>query len=767
MIRNEGMSMAAGKSGGTLQNGIRIEENRGGPTMGYSEASGVSLIYAEGLAFKDLNKNGKLDPYEDWRLPPEERAKDLASRMTIEQIAGLMLYSAHQAVPASKGWFPATYGGKPYADSGAEPHALTDQQIGFLTKDHLRHVLITAVENTETAVFWNNNMQALTEGLGLGIPVNTSTDPRHGIDANAEFNAGAGGNISMWPEPLGLAATFDPGTVKRFGEIAAKEYRALGIATALSPQVDIATDPRWYRFNGTFGEDPQLSADLARAYIDGFQTTQGEGEQAGGWGKDSVNAMVKHWPGGGSGEGGRDAHFGYGKYAVYPGNNFEEHLIPFTEGAFRLEGGTEQASAVMPYYTISVRQDVANDENVGNSYNSYLINDLLRTKYGYNGVVCTDWGITADEGPDITRLFPGGRCWGVEEGFTIAERHYKIIMAGADQFGGNNEAGPIIEAYRIGAEKHGEASMRARFEQSAARLLTNIFRVGLFENPYINVEESTKVVGHPDYMAAGYAAQLKSVVMLKNKDGLLPLAPQKSVYIPKRYTPAGANWFGMPTPETYEYPINMELVGKYFRVTDNPDEADFAFVCIRGADSGSGYSKADAEEGATGYVPISLQYGPYTAEHARERSLAGDERESDVLNRSYRGKTVVAHNTADLELVLKTKEAMKGKPVVVSLHLAKPSVVAEFESEADSILVHFGVQDQVLLDIATGKFEPSGLLPIQLPADMKTVEEQMEDVPHDMNVHEDSVGNAYDFAYGLNWNGVISDERTLKYKKGV
>ncbi|MDZ7649912.1 MAG: glycoside hydrolase family 3 N-terminal domain-containing protein [Cytophagales bacterium] len=142
--------------------------------------------------------------------------------------------------------------------------------------------------------------------------------------------------------------------VEQFGSIASKEYRALGIATALSPQVDIATDPRWYRTSGTFGENPYLSADIGRAYIDGFQTSLGDKEIADGWGYESVNAMVKHWPGGGSGEAGRDAHYAFGKYAVYPGSNFASHLIPFTEGAFKLKGKTGMASAVMPYYTISL-----------------------------------------------------------------------------------------------------------------------------------------------------------------------------------------------------------------------------------------------------------------------------------------------------------------------------------------------------------------------------------------------------------------------------
>ncbi|REE92769.1 beta-glucosidase [Paenibacillus taihuensis] len=739
---------------------IQYVTNGNGPTLGFSAASGVRIIEEDGLKFKDLSKDGKLHPYVDWRLPAEQRAKDLAARMSIEQIAGLMLYSPHQAVPGTFGFTPATYDGKPYAESGADAAELTDQQHAFLTEGHLRHILVTAVSSPADSARWNNNLQAVAEASALGIPVNISTDPRHSADASTEYNAGSGGTISMWPEALGLAATFDPAVAGSFGEVAAKEYRALGIATALSPQVDIATDPRWSRFNGTFGEDPWLSADMAKGYIDGFQTTEGDKAEDG-WGTDSVNAMVKHWPGGGSGEGGRDAHFGYGKYAVYPGDNFKDHLIPFTHGAFNLKGGTGKASAVMPYYTISKHDG----QEVANSYSDYLITDLLRGKYGYEGVVCTDWGITDDEPNPIERLFPGGRSWGMETGFTVAERHYRIIMAGVDQFGGNSEIAPILEAYRIGASEHGESYMRARFEQSAVRLLSNLFRVGLFENPYLQPEESERIVGSPEFVTAGYEAQVKSLVMLKNKSNVLPLPKQKKVYIPQRHTPAGISWFGFPFPEKTEYPINLDIAGKFFEVTHDPSEADFAIVAIRGADSGSGYDPEDKKAGGTGYVPISLQYNAYTAEYARAESLAGDSRETDTLNRSYKGKTVTAHNAGDLQLVLDTRAAMGDKPVIVTLSLTKPTVCREFEPLADAIVVNFGVSDQALLDVLTGAAEPSGLLPMQLPANMRTVEEQLEDVPHDMEVHVDSEGNGYDFAFGLNWSGIIADERTERYKR--
>jgi len=735
--------------------------NKNGQTLGYSTASGIKILKVDGLAFKDLNKNGKLDQYEDWRLPADTRARDLASKMTVEQIAGLMLYSRHQPIPSpGAGVFSGTYNGKKFAESGARASDLTDQQKEFLVKDNVRHVLVTSVQSADVAAEWNNNVQALAESIGFGIPANNSSDPRHGTVANAEFNAGAGGSISMWPGSLGMAATFDPAIVKNFGHIAAIEYRALGITTALSPQVDIATEPRWNRTSGTFGEDPRLAADMARAYIDGFQTSTGNREIAGGWGYNSVNAMVKHWPGGGSGEGGRDAHYGFGKYAVYPGKNFAQHAVPFTEGAFKLNGKTGMAAAVMPYYTISWNQDIKNHENVANNYNSYLITDLLRKKYKYDGVVCTDWLVTGDEA--AVDVFITGKPWGVDS-LSIAARHYKILMAGVDQFGGNNDAGPVVEAYQTGVKEHGEKFMRARFEQSAVRLLKNIFRTGLFENPYLDPQVSKTVVGKPEFMKAGYEAQLKSMVLLKNNKRVLPLQKNKKVYIPKRYIPAGRNFLGVETPESLDYPVNINVVKKYFTVTDNPEEADYGLVFITSPNTGLGYKKEDFKAGGNGYLPISLQYGEYTATGARDTSIAGGDKFETFVNRSYKGKSVKAANITDLAMVTETRSKMKGKPVIVSITVNNPVVFSEFENQVDGILANFGVQDQAIFDIVTGVSEPSGLLPLQMPADMETVEKQKEDVPHDMKCYKDSDGHVYDFGYGLNWKGVIKDTRTAKY----
>ena len=731
---------------------------QGGKTLGYNVNSGIELLEVDGYLFKDLNRNGKLDIYEDWRRPSAERAADLAAQLSVEEIAGLMIYSSHQQIPQIK---KHTWNGKSFKEAHVASSALSDQQKAFIVDDNLRHILVTKVQSPYVAAEWNNNVQALCESVGHGIPANNSSDPRHGLISDDEYNIGSGGQISVWPGLLGMAATFDPAVAKRFGEVASAEYRALGFATALSPQIDLATDPRWRRAMATFGEGSLLATDIARAYADGFQTSTGDDALEGAWGRNSVNAMVKHWPGGGTGEAGRDAHFSFGKYAVYPAKNFEEHLKPFTEGAFKLDGGTEMASAVMPYYTISYGQDPSG-ANVANGYSNYIIRDLLRTKYGYDGVVCTDWGIV-NEYTVINRN--NGKPWGLED-MPEADRYYTVLMAGVDQFGGINSDKFIIEAYKLGAQRLGKEAMRARLEQSAVRLLKNIFRTGLFENAYLEPSVSQSKVGCEEFMREGFDAQVRSVVMVKNHAKVLPLAENTKVYVPKRrFGNTVKYWTGEVLNDAHEgYSVSLKMIERYFEVVSTPKEADCALIFIDAPATGRGYSAEDAASGGNGYIPISLQYGDYKAADARAVSIAGGDPLESFTNRSYRNKTVATYNKNDMYTVIETRKAMGVKPVIVAIAMQRPMVFREIEKSADAILLGFEVQNQAFMEIIAGKAEPQGLLPMQMPADMKTVEKQCEDLPFDMKCHKDADGNVYDYAFGLNWSGVINDWRIDKYK---
>ena len=717
-----------------------------GATLGYTTAP---VIKERGFAFKDLDRDGELDIYEDWRRPVAERAEDLASKLPVERICGLMLYSSAL---------------------DADSTGLTPLQAGYLKEDYLRHMLVRNVKDPATGAAWSNAVQACCEAEPFGIPSNNSTDPRNYTNGTAnvnnykpepdgEFDPAGESDISKWPREMGMGATFDMDIIRRHGEVCSAEYRALGITTALSPQADVASEPRWRRFYGTFSEEPQLLRDIVQTYCESFQNTPGSKT---GWGDESVNCMVKHWPGGGTGEGGRDAHFGIGKYAVYPGGGFENILVPFIDGAFKLPGKTGMASAVMPYYTIPYGQ-APDGENVANGFSRYIIQELLRDKYRYEGVVCTDWGIVND---NIVPWLHSGTPWGMELA-TPAQRRLKCFEAGVDQLGGAKDREISLEAYRLWEEKYGKESARERFELSARRLLVNIFNVGLFENPYVDPQRAAEVVGCKEFVTAGYDAQLKSVVMLKNSGATLPqmngASGRLKVYEPLRHVPAGLTHWMKATESYDEYPISRELLGKYYDVVDTPQEADFAIVYIQSPVGHWGYFQNEDRSKEGQYSPISLQWGPYTAEYAREKSIAGGDPREQSDNRSYLGRTETSSNESDMHLVQNTRKVMGYKPVIAYVATERPFVPAEIEPWVDALLIGFGVSNNAILDLISGKAEPYGLLPCQMPADMKTVEEQCEDLSHDMECYKDADGNSYDFAFGLNWSGRINDQRVKKY----
>ena len=276
----------------------KVQQN--GPVLSYRN---TPLLEQDGCYFKDLSRTGKLLPYEDWRLPAAERAGDLAGRLSMEEMAGLMLISGHQLVPGRPfGGKVPTYEDKPYDQQCHAAWALTDQQKEMIVSEKIRFLLQAGADSAEDSVRWNNELQALCEEQPFGIPAAVATDPRHGASSSmAEFKS-ANDTLSKWPEGIGMTAVADPQTVKQFAEIASREYRAMGISVALGPQIDLATEPRWMRMEDTLGGDVEAAIAYTKAYCDGMQTTDGtEQSPDPGWGKESVLAMVKHWPGGGPG----------------------------------------------------------------------------------------------------------------------------------------------------------------------------------------------------------------------------------------------------------------------------------------------------------------------------------------------------------------------------------------------------------------------------------------------------------------------------------
>ena len=739
--------------------------NTDGETLGYSPDSGVSLIQVDGYAFKDLNKNGQLDAYEDWRQDDDARAEALASEIPMEMVQGLMFFSSMYSF--------AQDGSDAFDTNGNSFKAMMEEQ-------HIRNMQNFASAGYDVGIqaTWNNNVQAYAESLDYGIPVNVSSNSI---------------SLSGWAGPLALAATFDPDYVQSIYQMQGRQYSAQAVTTLLGPQVDLTADPRWRRIasgDGTFGEDPALSRDMSKAAISGLQSTYDEDGNDLGWGNDSVVTMIKHFPGDGSGESGRESHDDCGKYAVYPGNGFETALIPFIDGGMNLDSLTGETGAVMTSYSIAWSDDGSLGELVGSAFSEYKV-QLLRS-YGFDGVICTDWGVLFDLNDPTA--FVKAKPWGVED-LTKGERAYKAIKAGIDQFGGVNAIDPILDAYQLGVEEMGEEAADARFRESARRILKLEFHANLFDYPYLDVAESREISNSEEAAEAARESQLKSIVMLKNENNVIKASESEelpTVYIPLQYS-SGA----------WSLPVEQSVADRYFTVvTDtvkdpsgpadkngNPTyteedivrastselaACDYALVMVNSPENTTrGY---DNETGK--YVPRSLQYGPYTANSAsvRTESIAGDMIEQKVdttygvvtslvkENRSYYGESAQINNASDLDAILYAAENMPADaPVIVAINAQNPMIFSEFEDKVDAILMGFAIDNEYFLDIVTGKVEPTALLPMQMPANMETVEAQLEDVPRDMECHVDAAGNTYDFGFGMNWSGVIQDERTEKY----
>jgi len=555
-------------------------------------------------------------PYQDASLPVEQRVDDLIARMSIEDKAGLMF--------------------QPLAPLGTdfdEPGMFGSPSIRKILERRINHINILQAPSAREIAEWHNALQREALAQPLGIPFTISSDPRHSFSDNPA-TALMSGAYSQWPEFLGFGALDDPELVERYADTVRREYLATGIRLALHPQIDLATEPRWARASGTFGESAEVAGRLGSAYVRGLQGAV--------LGHDSVSAMVKHFPGGGPQLGGEDPHFDYGREQVYPGGAFEHHLQPF------IDVFAAGASQVMPYYGMPVGTEY---EEVGFSFNKQIVTDLLRGRLGFDGIVCTDWGI-------LSRTF-----WGVE-GLSYAERMIKAIEAGVDQFGGEFQPGVLVELVRAGTISE------SRIDESVRRLLSEKFRLGLFDNRFVDADAADALVGTEEARAAGLDAQTAAQVLVKNADGIahLPLSGQPRIY---------AEGFD-PT----------EFAG-WAHVVATPDEADLAVI--------------------------------RTVAPWEQRGVPGD------IEFFFHAGSLAFHDDE-----LEHLRAIAAKvPLVVDIYMDRPAILAPVLEIASSVTLNFGASVQAFTRILFGEAEPQGRLPFDIPSSMAAVEANRPDVPFD------------------------------------
>jgi beta-glucosidase len=451
----------------------------------------------------------------------QDKVEDLLARLTLEDKAGLMF---HDIVAMGPGGQLMT-ADNPFGRPGTET-AIRDLRLNHFN-------LAGQVDDVRALATWHNRVQQLALASGPGIPVTLSTDPRHAFSNNPGTEALAGA-FSQWPQSLGLAALNDPDLVGRYADIVRQEYLAAGLRVALHPQIDLATEPRWARIGMTFGEDADLTSRLVTAYIRGLQGAV--------LGPASVAAMTKHFPGGGPQKDGEDPHFAYGREQVYPGGQREYHLKPFRAA---IAAGTSQ---IMPYYGMPVGTDWA---EVGFAFNADVITGLLRDELGFDGIVCTDWGLVSDS-VILGQPMPA-RAWGVEH-LSELDRAQRIIDAGCDQFGGESRPELVVELVRS------RRVSEARIDRSVRRLLREKFLLGLFDRPFLDVDHAVATVGRADFVAAGEATQRAAIVRLTaagSGQAALPLGTGQAVYVEN---------------------IGSAAAARLGRVVGDPSDADLAVL---------------------------------------------------------------------------------------------------------------------------------------------------------------------------------------------
>ncbi|MFJ9173740.1 glycoside hydrolase family 3 N-terminal domain-containing protein [Streptomyces sp. NPDC102360] len=574
-------------------------------------------------------------PYQDPTLPVEQRVDDLVSRLSPQDKAGQMFHPMGTLQDVDT---PNIEFGLP-----ALRPTIEDQRITHFG-------LLGTKQTPREFAAWHNEVQRIALDRPLGIPVTFSTDTRHALSADPR-NALTGdpesespaGFFSQWPETLGLAAIGSDKVTEHFADIVRQEYRSVGLHVALHPQADLATEPRWARIFTTFGEDVDLVSRMAAAYVRGLDGAHPGGE--------AVAAMVKHFPGGGPQKDGEDPHFPYGREQVYPGGQFELHLKPFIAA---LEAGATQ---MMPYYGMPVGTE---HEEVGFGFNRSVITGLLRERLGFDGIVCTDWSLISDGtalGDDIA-----ARAWGVEQ-LTPEQRLLKALDAGVDQFGGEYRTDLVLELLRKGAVS------QERIDRSVRRILTEKFRLGLFDGPFVDPERAEQVAGCAAFKRAGLDAQRRSLTLLTNR------ASGDASRLPLRD--------GL---RVYAEGIAPAALEEYAEAAASPSEADVAVLRVR--------APFEARDGlAAGFHAGSLEFDE--AERDRILSLA------------------------------------KQVPTALVIFLDRPAVLGELADAAAAILADFGSGDEALLQVLFGRAAPRGRLPFDLPSSMRAVLESRSDVPFD------------------------------------
>ncbi|MFT4855779.1 MAG: beta-glucosidase [Algoriphagus sp.] len=631
------------------------------------ESRTVDLLHENQLIFKDLNKNKKLDGYEDWRQPVDIRIANLLSQMTLEEKVGMLLINTLNA------------GEKGKMTDGAVDFIENQKMTRFIFRNTIKDNPVnsgagngfagTQITPFDAAQFMNS-VQELSERTRLGIPAMFKSNSRNHMDYDSRAGINVeSGSFSSWPKESGLAATRDLELIADFAKIMAEEWNSIGLRGMYGYMADLATEPRWYRVHETFTEDSELAANIITVLIKNLQGDKLNSK--------SIALTIKHFPGGGPQEGGGDPHYAFGKNQVYPAGKFDYHLAPFKAA---VDAG---ASSIMAYYGIPVGQPYM-PNTVGMAFSKGILTDLLRTKLGFNGYVNSDTGIIGD------------KAWGLEDK-SVEEQILIAIDAGTDILSGFSNNKQLLDLVKSGKLSE------SRVNLSVTRLLKEQFELGLFENPYVDPNRAAYVVGNPSFQRKADLAQRKSIVLLQNKM-TLPLAQPKEQDTLRIFT-MGMNTAMFKEGAWSNYKVNS---GDYNKTKGETlpaitEETDFAIIRIQVTTDGG----SDRRFG--GASPDELNFLSFS-EMAKSNSWK------------------ISPSLDDIQTIMKTVGPDK---TILSIDFRQPYVLDEASGvrNAAGILATFGVSDAAVMDIIMGKFNPTGKLPFALAKTSSAIVKQDPDAP--------------------------------------
>ena len=725
-----------------------------------------ALIHKDGLTFKDIDGSGTLSPVNDWRLPAAQRAAAYVRQLTVEEkIAQLFVADWRMAKYPPSGPMAMKIDNPVQDETGILDETECDTETIF-GKQHIigttkmlkeafyRHVILRANATPTDLADWVNQVNAVCEECEHFLPMSATSNSRN---ENGEVVFGmndAFGVLATWPGTLGIAAAVK-GTgridiVDKFADTVRREWNACGMRKGYMYMADTVTDPRWQRTYGTFGEDPALISEIMHHLIPGIQG------KPSGVAKDGVAVTTKHFPGGGARENGFDPHYAAGQWNVYATEGSLEayHLPPFRAA---VECGT---SSIMPYYSKPAaaksapqKEPAGGDipmEPYGFAYNKYFIDDLLRKQLGFTGYINSDSGITRN------------MAWGVEM-LDVPERvGFAVNHAGVDIISGIFDIEAAREAYDRAHNGYYKTHpipegftadqlvlTDEALDRAVTRTLTEMFELGMVDDPYRDPEEAEKTVARPADWAEAAKVHRESVVLLKN-DGTLPLTDDKlagkTVY---------AEAFHKDPRLSEQSTARLRELLKDLTLTDDPANADYALLFVT-PQSGAYFSATP------GYLELDLCEGKTVHNVDEEGRPAPEIHEETTVT----GMGRIAE-------IARTVHARGGK-VIGNLNISLAWQPGSLEPLCDALTAGFDTYPDATLDVMRGRFAPVGKLPLILPRGDEVLavnadgvcispndvpgydkDKYMPDALKDENgkayAYRDAAGRYYEYGFGLSY----------------